>query len=140
MAFVHLSLAARNAAAKGVTDLIDGGAGVGTLKIYDGTAPTTGDALLESQNLITTHNFLSPPFDNPSSGSITAFDIADGVAPGTGGPWTATWGRIEDSNGNNVMDIDVGVNGTTLTLNTNIITTGATVSITAGSFSMPSGT
>ena len=140
MAFVHLSAATRNAAANAVVDLIDAGAGDGTIKIYDGTAPATADTAVSTQNLITTHNFADPAFGDAAAGVVTAGTVDDGTAPGTGGPWTAAWARIADSNGDEVMDVDVGTSGTTLILNTVTITDGATISVTGGTFTMPSGT
>jgi hypothetical protein len=132
---IRLSTASRNAAAKAIGDLVDAGTGAGTLKIYSGAQPATGDTA-ESGTLLATVLFADPGFAAPSSGTINATDPAavTGVAAGTAG-----WFRVEDSAGNNVYDGSVTATGGggDLTLATTTISIGVTVDITALSITMP---
>jgi hypothetical protein len=129
----RISTAARNAAADGVVDLLDAGAGAGTLKIYTGSQPATGDTA-ESGTLLATFTLSDPAFGAASSGVATAAAIANttGVAAGTAG-----WFRAEDSTGANVLDGTVGTSGAELNLNTTTISVGLTVSITSWTVTMP---
>ena len=138
MAWVRLSAAARNAAANAIVDLIDGGSSNGTVKIYTGTAPTNPDTALGSQILLATLTFSDPAFTASDAGTVFAEAISDDTSADTSG--TAAWARISDSAGTAIIDVDVGVAGATLNLNTTEIIAGATVRIVSGSFTMPSGT
>ena len=107
-----------------VTALIDAGAGVGKLKIYDGTRPATGGAVT-TQTLLAEPTFSATSFPAASGGSMTANAItSDSSANATG---TATWFRCTDSNDNAVIDGDIA----DLNLNTNNITAGLEVAITS---------
>ena len=132
---IRLSTASRNASAKAIGDLVDAGTGAGTLKIYSGAQPATGDTA-ESGTLLATVAFADPAFAAPSNGTINATDPAavTGVAAGTAG-----WFRVEDSAGNNVYDGSVTATGGggDLTLATTTISIGVTVDITALSITMP---
>jgi hypothetical protein len=92
---------------KALTRAIDGGGAAGVLNIYDGTRPGTGGA-------ITTQNKLAAlPFAYPSAGVITDTTLpiligASQLALKTG---TASWGRIVDSTGVFVADLDVAASG-----------------------------
>lgn len=138
MAWLHLANATRNAACDAVVDLIDSGSAAGTIVVYTDPQPATAnDAVPAGATLLATLTFSDPAFGPASSGVATASAVtADSAADATG---TATWARIKASDGSVVMDCDVGVSGSTLVLNTVSIEAGATVSITAGSITMPSG-
>lgn len=137
MAILRLSLAARNAAANAIVDLIDGGAGAGLLKIYTGTQPATPNDAVTSQTLLGTLTFSDPAFGDASSGVATASAIAEDTSADATG--TATWARIIDSAGNAVMDCDVGTSGATINLNTTTVTAGAVLRITSATLTMPVG-
>lgn len=132
---IRLATAARNAAATAIGGLVDAGTGAGTLKIYSGAQPATGDTA-ESGTLLATVAFADPAFGSASSGTINATDPAavTGAAAGTAG-----WFRVEDSAGNNVYDGSVTATGGggDLTLATTTISVGVTVDITALSITMP---
>jgi hypothetical protein len=131
----RLTNAAASAAADAVVDRIDGGAGAGTIKIYDGTIPTNADTALGAQVLLATLTFSDPAFGAASNGVATASAItSDSSADATS---TATWARIADSNALTQMDVTVGTSGDDINFNTVAFVTGATVSITSLTYTQP---
>ena len=132
---IRLAAATRNAAADAVVDLIDAGPAAGTLKIYTGSQPATGDTA-ESGTLLATVTLGDPAFGSASAGVATGADPAavTGVAAGTAG-----WFRIEDSTGANVFDGSVTATGGggDLTLSTTTISVGLSVDITSLTVTMP---
>lgn len=131
----RLSNAAASAAADAVVDLIDAGAGAGTIKIYDGTIPTNANTAIGSQVLLATLTFSDPAFGAASNGVATASAItSDSSADATG---TASWARIADSNGNTVMDVTVGTSGEDINFNTVSFVAGATIAITSLTYTQP---
>lgn len=138
MANVRLSQAATQAAMDAVVDLIDAGSGAGTIKIYTGTQPATANTAITSQTLLGTLTFSDPAFGaTNSSGVATASAItSDSSADNSG---TAAWARWADSNGNVILDCDVGTSGATINLNTTSVVAGATISITSLTLTHPSG-
>jgi hypothetical protein len=137
MAWLKLSNAARSAAADAIADMCDAASAAGTIKIYDGTAPATADTAVTTQVLLATLTFSDPAFGAASNGVVTADTITDDSSADASG--TATWARIEDSDGTNIMDVDVGTAGATLVLNTTSIIAGAVVRVTGAVLTMPSG-
>jgi len=109
-----------------VRDAIDGGAGAGLMRIYDGTRPATcGTATTLLAEL--THS--DPCAGAPSAGALTFSAItADASANATG---TATWYRDVDSTGTCCIDGNVGTSGAELNLNSTSIATGQQVSCTS---------
>lgn len=131
----RLSNAAASAAADAVVDLIDAGAGAGTIKIYDGTIPTNANTAIGSQVLLATLTFSDPAFGAASNGVATASAItSDSSADATG---TASWARIADSNGNTVMDVTVGTSGEDIDFNTVSFVSGATIAISSLTYTQP---
>jgi len=131
----RITNAAASAAADAVVDLIDGGAGAGTLKIYAGTIPTNADTAVGAQVLLATLTFTDPAFGAASNGVATASAItSDTSADATD---TAAWFRIADSNAVTVLDGTVGTSGDDINLNTVSIVAGATVSITSLTYTQP---
>lgn len=138
MANVRLADTAQQGAMDAVVDLIDAGAGAGTIKIYTGTQPATGDTALSGNTLLGTLTFSDPAFGaTNSSGVATASAItSDTNADATG---TATFARIADSNGATVFDCDVGTSATTIVLNSTSITSGGTIALSAFTMTHPDG-
>ena len=138
MSNVRLSTESNQAALNAIVDRIDAGSGNGTIKLYTGTQPATGSTSTAGNTLLGTLTFSKPAFgDANASGVATANAItADSSADATG---TATWARIQDSDGNNVMDVDVGEAGTTVILPSVNISAGATLSISSATLTHPSG-
>jgi len=69
-----ISAAARNAAADGIVDLLDGGAGAGTIDIRTG-APPTNITDASSGTLLGTCTFNDPAFGDAAAGVATANSI-----------------------------------------------------------------
>lgn len=131
----RLTNASASAAADAVVDRIDAGAGAGTIKIYTGTIPTDADTAVGAQTLLATLTFSDPAFGAASNGVATASAItSDTSADATG---TAAWARIADSTGTTVMDVTVGTSGEDINFNTVSFVTGATVAITALTYTQP---
>lgn len=131
----RLTNAAASAAADAVVDLIDAGAGAGTIKIYDGTIPTNADTAVGAQTLLATLTFSDPAFGAASNGVATANAItSDTSADATG---TASWARVADSNGNTVMDLTVGTSDADLVFNTVSFVAGATIAISSLTWTQP---
>lgn len=135
MAVLRIATAARNAAVDAVVDLIDGGAGAGTVKIYTGAQPTTANDT-ETGTLLATITLADPAFGSGSSGVATATDPASVNASATG---AAGWFRVEDSTGANVMDGDCTATGGggSMTLSTTSLVSGSPVDITSFTVTMP---
>lgn len=137
MATLRLSTTARNAAADAVVDLLDAGAGAGTIQIRSGSMPATPQTAA-SGTLLATVTLSDPAAGAASSGAATITDPTSttGVAAGTAG-----WARFLDSNGNAVMDTDVTATsgGGGLELSTTSISVGVTVDLAAITFTQPQG-
>ena len=119
-------VALRNSRLDEVTTLIDGGAGAGLLRIYDGTRPATGGT---ATTLLAELTMSDPSFPAASSGAMTASAISDDTSADAAG--TATWFRLTDSTGAAVVDGDVGTSGSDLNLNTTTFSVGLNVSVTS---------
>ena len=132
---IRLSTAARNAAADAVVDLIDAGAGAGTIKIYTGAQPATGNDE-GSGTLLATVAFADPAFGAASTGVATATDPAAVTASGTG---TAASFVVEDSTGANVFNGTVTATGGggDLQLSSTALAAGITVDVTSFTYTMP---
>lgn len=129
----------QNALAAEITVAIDGGvaAGGGILTVYDDTAArpaSANDPVPGASVALAQFTLADPAFGAPANGTVTLnglpIDVV-GLADGT-----ALWGRITDSDGNAVIDGDVG---TDFVMNTTTVSTGVDVSLTAGSMTMSSG-
>ena len=134
----YLANASIQAMGDALVDLIDGGAGAGTIQIRSGTRPVDGDAAATG-TLLATLTFSDPAFGGTTTGGVaTASTItSDSSADDTG---TATWARVLDSNSNPIMDLSVGTSATEVILDSVSIVTGGTVSITSMTVTQPDGT
>ncbi len=129
----------RNAIANAIIAAIDAGAGPGTIKFYTGTQPADADDAVTSQTLLAILTFSDPSAPAASAGKITFSVITeDSSADATG---TATWARIEDSDGSNVFDCNVTATGGdgAIELNTVSIVTGGPVRISSFTLTVPAG-
>ena len=135
MATLRLATSARNAAVKGVTDLIDAGSGAGTISIYSGAQPAT-PATAASGTLLATVVLGKPAFSAPSNGVAAGADPAAVNAVATG---TAGWCRVADSAGSAVIDGDVTASGGSgfMQLSSTALAAGAPVDITSLQLTMP---
>lgn len=116
-----------------VVNAIDGGAGAGLWRIYDGSRPATCGSATTLLAEIT----LSDPCGAVSSQVLT-FDntpaLTDASANATG---TATWFRLVDSTGTCCVDGSVGTSGSDLNLTTTSIV--ATQPVTVSSATITAG-
>ncbi len=133
MATLKCSTTLRNALANAVKTAIDAGAEAGTIKIYTGSMPATPQDTATG-TLLATLTFPKPSFGAAATGVITANSIPQVNAMATG---TAGYARIADSDGNAIMDVDVGTSGATINLNTTSIVSGGPVLITSATITMP---
>jgi hypothetical protein len=115
-----------SAAADAVCPLLNNG----YLRIYDSTQPATADTAVSGQTLLAELRFNATAFGAASNGVATANAItADSSANATG---TATWFRALKSDGTTaVFDGSVGTSSADLVLNSVSISSGASVSVTA---------
>jgi len=132
---VRLAVATANTLASAVTTAVDAGTGAGTLKIYTGSQPATGDTSTGGSTLLATFTLNDPSFGAASNGVITLAGTPKTVAAAATG--TAGWFRIETSTPGNVLDGSVGTSGQQINLNTTSITSGVNVTITSGTITMP---
>ncbi len=135
----RISNAAAIAACNAIVDLIDGGAGAGLVRIYDGTQATDPDTAVGAQVLLAELTCSDPAFGNAADaapgGRATASAVtSDASANATG---TASWFRVVDSNGVAIFDGSVGTSGCDMNINSVSITSGAAVSITSWTVTMP---
>lgn len=135
MANVRPTVAARNAQLNAIRDLIDAGAAGGTINIYSGTQPATGETALSGNTLLATLTFSSTSAPNASGGVLTFNAITEDTSADATG--TATFARIRDSNGVDVTDMDVGTASASIILNTVSIVAGGAVRMTSGTITAP---
>ena len=132
-----ISTAARDAACNAIVDLVDAGAGAGTIKVYTGAAPTNpGDAA--SGTLLGTLTCSDPAFGASSTGTATASAITSDTSADNSG--TAGYFRILQSDGTTVvMQGTAGVAGDTpnLVFDNATIVAGGTIAITALTVTVP---
>jgi hypothetical protein len=131
---LRLSTAARNAATDAVVDLIDGGAGAGTIAIRTGAQPTNvGDA--DSGTLLGTLTFSDPAFGASSTGVATASAITSDTSADASG--TAGHARIKDSTPAILMDCTCGQGSGDVNFDNNVIVAGGTIAISSMTFTTP---
>lgn len=135
----RLPTAARNAAADAVVDLADAGSGAATVQVRTGSQPASANDAATG-TLLVTITLNDPAFGAASSG-VATLDVdpeLTGTAVATG---TAGWFRLLDSTGATVLDGSVTATGGggDMTLASTSIASGAEVSITSGSVTMPAG-
>lgn len=115
---------------------MNAGAGPATLKLYSGVQPANANAALAGNTLLATLTFSDPSAPGAANG-VVQFDAIteDSAADATA---TATFGRIQDSDGNVVFDGDVGTANAMIVLNTASIVTGGPVRISSFTITLPS--
>lgn len=129
----HFGLAARNA----MLDVID--ACLGTTSyfiIYAGNQPATAGAAVTAANVsVAKLTFGNPAFAAATAGAITANAItSDSSAAGGSANWFSL--EVTGDGTNRKADGECGTSGSDLNLNSQTITTGATVSITSFQITM----
>ncbi len=130
-----ISTAARNAACDAIVDLVDGGAGAGTLKIYDGAQPANPGTAVGAQTLLATLTFSDPAFGAAASGVATASAITSDTDVDASG--TAAWFRIADSDGTALFDGTVGTAGADINFDSVTFIAGGTAAISSLTVTVP---
>lgn len=132
----QIATAVRQAAGDAALALIDAGALAGHLKIYDGTVPTSVNDAIGVQVLLADLTMADPAFGaTNASGVATASAITgDTSANATG---TATFFRVEDSNGVARVQGSVATSGADLNLNSVAISAGVQVDVTSFTVTIP---
>ena len=129
----HLSVASWNLALDAALNVLNSG----FIQIYTGTQPATPDAALSGNTLLATLTLGSTAFSASSGGAKTANAIGSATAGNTG---TATFFRAYKSDdATAVIDGSVGTSSTDMILNSVAISSGATVSCSSWTVSMPVG-
>lgn len=122
-----------------MVDLVDSGTQP-VLVIYDGTPPADADTALSGNTVLVECNMATPAAfggaaDATGKARATANAISDGTAVASS---TATFFRILIDTGSTCrFQGTVGTSGCDLNLNTTSISSGSTVSITAGAVDLP---
>lgn len=135
MANIRIAVLARNAMLDALVARMNLGAGPATLKIYSGVQPASGDTGLSGNVLLGTLTFSDPAAPGAVTGIITFSAITEDSSADAAN--TATWARIQDSDGNNVFDGDVNTAAAMIVLNTTSIAAGGPIRITSFTITLP---
>lgn len=122
-----------------LVDRVDGGAGAGICRIYDGAQATDPDTAVGAQVLLATLTFSDPAFGaaaDAAPGAIATANAitADASADATG---TASWFRVLDSTPTAHWDGSVGTGTHDMVVNTTAFVAGAEVAISSWTVTMP---
>jgi hypothetical protein len=121
-----------------IVDLIDGGAGAGTIAIRTGSAPANCETA-DSGTLLATLTFSDPAFGNaadiaPGARATASAITADSSIDATN---TAAHFRIYDSNSVCIIQGAVGTSGSDINFNSVAFVSGAECQITALTVTVP---
>jgi hypothetical protein len=121
-------------------DLIDSGAGNGSLKLYTGAVPATPSESLAGKTLLATFDFLSTAFGDASqlTGQAVANPIASVNAAADG---TASFALVLDGDGIAIAVADVGDAESTasIKLNTTTVVAGGLLTVVSFKITHPTG-
>jgi hypothetical protein len=133
-----ISNAAALAACNAIVDLLDAGTPPGKIKIYSGTVPADVDTAITDQTLLATLNLSNTAFgaaaDDTGSAKATAASVTSAAAGASG---TASFFRATNAAGTAVIQGTVGTTAADLILDSVVISSGATVAVSAWTFSVP---
>lgn len=132
---IRIKATVRDAMLDALVDAADAGAAAGTIQIRSGTQPANADTAATG-TLLATFTLADPAFDAASAGSV-AIDADPDLTTTAVATGTASWARVLDSDGNTVFDGSVGTSGTDFTITSTAITNGQTVTLTAGTITLP---
>ena len=131
------TVSVRNAMLDALRTQLDIDVGAGTVKIYTGTIPATGDTAIGAQVLLGTLTLTDPAAPAAAAGVLTLSAITeDSIADATG---TATWARVQSASTASGFDCSVGATGSgeVIELNTTSIVAGGPIRITAFTITAP---
>lgn len=131
-----ISTAARNAMCNALVDLIDAGAGAGSVFIRTG-APPTNVADADSGTLLATNPMSDPAFGNAATGVATAAAITNDSSAAASGD--AGHFRVKDSDANTIFQGTAGEAADTpdMVFDEKSIVLGGVVAITAMTVEVP---
>lgn len=132
-----LTNAVRSAACDAIVDLIDAGAGAGTIKVYTGAAPTNASDAA-SGTLLGTLTFSDPAFGAASNGVATASSITSDTTADASG--TAGYFRVLDSDGTVIFQGTAGATADTPNMDfgaSAAIVAGGTIAVSSFTFTVP---
>lgn len=126
----QFALAVRNATATARRDAIDAAATPGVVRLYTGSMPADADTAVGGQTLLGTVT-CAQPCGSVADGKLTFSSLTQDDSADASG--TAAWARIEDGDGNAVVDLTVSATGGggELQLNTTSIVAGGPIQIDA---------
>ena len=124
----RLSNTAASSACNAVVDMLDTG-GAGKMIFYTATIPTDADTALGAQVALATCTFQASAFGAASNGTATVTASVSTATAGAAG--TATWARWSNGADTTVLDCTVGTSGEDINFNSNIISAGASVTVTS---------
>ena len=131
---MRLSTAARNGACNAIVDLLDAGAGAGTLLIRTGAQPTNvGDA--DTGTLLGTLTWSDPAFGNASTGVATASAVTSDTSADASG--TAGHFRAKDSDANVIFDGTCGQGSGDLSFDNSTIVAGGVIAVSSFTVTVP---
>jgi glutamate synthase domain-containing protein 3 len=129
----HLSVASWNLAIDAAINVLNSG----FLQIYSGAQPATPDAALAGNVLLATLTLGATAFGAAAAGTKTANAITAGTAVATG---TASFFRaFKSDDATAVIDGSVGTSAADMIIGTTSIVSGASVSCSSWTVSMPVG-
>ena len=127
---LQISDATANAGVNALCALANGG----SIKLYTGSQPANANTALGAQTLLVTLALSATAFATAVAGVATANSITAATAVASG---TATWFRVYKSDGTSVVfDGTVGTSGCDLNMNSNVISSGATVGVSSLTFTL----
>ncbi len=108
-------------------------ANAGKLQLYDGTQPAAGGAVA-AQVKLAEFTLPNPAFGAAAARTATANAISAVNAIASG---TATWFRVLSSGSAILWDGSIGTSGANMNMNSNVISSGASVSVTSWTYTIP---
>lgn len=135
-----ISNAAAIASVNVVADLIDGGAGAGTLVCYSGSVPADADTALTGQTVLVTITFSDPAYDgavDDTPGALATADITPALSAVIAASGTASFFRQFDSDSTCITQGTVGTAAADLIVDTVTFTAGVTFTIESLTMFMP---
>jgi|WetSurMetagenome_2_1015567.scaffolds.fasta_scaffold10605_5 hypothetical protein len=136
---IRLATATRTSMVSALATYADSGGSAALIRLYSGSQPASANSA-PSGSLLATITCADPAFDSVSAG-VATFDTTPALSTSAAGDGDIGWFRMITSDGDTVIDGSVGVSGSGADLIVNSVTTtvGLSVSVTAGSITMPAG-
>lgn len=135
MAITRISTGAGGDCATALKNRVDGGAGAGVIKCYDGSMPASPDDAITSQTLLGTL-VCSDPCGTVTGKTLNFSAITQDSAADASG--TIVFCRVEDSAGNAVIDGDASVTAGSgmFKFNTTTVVAGGPIAMTSGAITV----